>query len=163
MRVFILIVAGSLAVGPLATTTFANENMSTERLRFEANGLELSGILDTPVREYAHALVIFVHGYGATNVVEQNWYYDLRSRFAAQGLASFVWHKPGCGASEGDFDIDRPVASSANEVIAAAAFLRERKAPGADKIGLWGISRTGWIAPLALSRDEMRITICTKA
>ncbi len=153
-RMRVLAIAGWLLVGPFALKTLANENMSTEPLRFEANGLELSGILDVPAKEDAHALVIFVHGYGATNVVEQNWYYDLRSRFAAQGIASFVWDKPGCGDSEGNFDIDQPVASSANEVVAAAAFLRDRKAPGSDKIGLWGISRAGWIAPLALSRDE---------
>ncbi len=128
--------------------------MVTERLTFEVNGLELSGILDRPSGDGAEALVIFVHGYGATNVVEQNWYYDLRSRFAAHGIASFVWDKPGCGASAGEFDIDQPVASSADEVVAAAAFLREIDAPGAARIGLWGISRAGWIAPLALSRDE---------
>ena len=154
MQPTMLIIVGWFVAGSFATKTFADEVMSTEYLGFEANGLVLSGMLDTPVRRKARALVIFVHGYGRTNVVEQNWYYDLRSRFAEQGIASFVWDKPGCGASEGEFDIDQPVTSSADEVIAAAAFLRHREVPGADRMGLWGISRAGWIAPLALSRDE---------
>ncbi len=128
--------------------------MVTERMTFEVNGLELSGLFDRPTIQNARALVIFVHGYGATNVVEQSWYYDLRARAAARGIASFVWDKPGCGESEGEFDIDQPVASSADEVVAAADFLRQINAPGAHKIGLWGISRAGWIAPLALARDK---------
>lgn len=111
-------------------------------------------MLDTPTNGPAHALVILVHGYGETDAIAQNWYYDLRARFADLGISSFVWDKPGCGASEGTFDADQPVMSSAAEVVAAAAFLRAIDAPGAQKIGLWGISRAGWIAPLALSQDK---------
>ncbi len=147
-------IALCLALFSFAPSALAEDGMVTERLSFEANGLRLSAILDTPEARDAKALVILVHGYGATNVVEQNWYYDLRSRFAAAGITSFVWDKPGCGDSEGEFDANQPVASSADEVVAAAEFLRDRNAPGADKIGLWGVSRAGWIAPLALSRDD---------
>ena len=154
MRAKLIILAALLAALFFAAISLASTVMSTERLHFEANGQSLSGILDTPTSGEARALVILVHGYGETNVVEQNWYYDLRSRFAAQGIASFTWDKPGCGDSEGEFDPDQLVASSAEEVVAAAAFLRERGAPGADVIGLWGISRAGWIAPLAMARDD---------
>jgi len=98
--------------------------------------------------------VIIVHGYGKTNVVEQNWYFDLRAHLAAQGIATFVWDKPGCGTSEGEFDPNQPVKSSADEVLAAARFLRDEDIPGSQKIGLWGISRAGWIAPIAMSQDN---------
>ncbi len=128
--------------------------MQTQTMRFTANGLSLSALLDTPAKNEAKALVIFVHGYGPTNVVEQNWYYDLRSRFAAQGVSSFVWDKPGQGDSEGAFDANQPVESSAAEVIAAAKILRDNNVPGSQKIGIWGVSRAGWIAPLAMSQDK---------
>lgn len=147
--VFVLVV---LASTPFAET-LTKKGMLTERVSFEVNGNKLTGLLDVPADNEARALVIFVHGYGATNVVEQNWYYDLRSRFVAGGVANFVWDKPGSGASEGDFDINQPVADSAQEVVAAAAFLRARNVPGADRIGLWGVSRAGWIAPLAMAQD----------
>ena len=138
-----------------ATTTAAAEPefMHTERIRFEANALDLSGIVDTPVNQTARAAVIFIHGYGATNVVAENWYFDLRTRFAQQGITSMVWDKPGCGESDGKFDADQSIEDSAREVIAGAAFLRENNIPGADKIGLWGVSRAGWIAPIALAED----------
>ncbi|MGB3454950.1 MAG: CocE/NonD family hydrolase [Litorimonas sp.] len=126
----------------------------TRPIRFEANGLRLSGLLDTPADGVARGLVIFVHGYGGTDVVAGNWHYDLRSRFAAMGVSSLIWDKPGQGESEGAFDIDQPVESSAREVLAAAAWLRETGVPGHQSIGLWGISRAGWTAPLALAQDE---------
>ncbi|MEP1423091.1 MAG: alpha/beta fold hydrolase [Erythrobacter sp.] len=123
-------------------------------ITFAADGNKLSGLLDVPANGEAHALVIIVHGYGKTNVVEQNWYFDLRVHFAKEGIATFVWDKPGCGTSEGEFDPNQPVKSSAGEVLAAAQFLRDQNIPGSQKIGLWGISRAGWIAPLAMSQDD---------
>lgn len=128
--------------------------MTTETVSFDADSLRLSALLDQPTAQSAYAVVVIVHGYGETRVVEQNWYYDLRTRLAERGIASFVWDKPGCGTSEGTFDPDQPVASSAQEVLAAAAYLRRRRVNGSGNIGLWGVSRAGWIAPLALSQDR---------
>jgi pimeloyl-ACP methyl ester carboxylesterase len=138
---------------PQANVSKAPDVMVTETRTFEVDGNRLSGLLDKPGNGDAHALIIIVHGYGQTNVVDENWYYDLRSRFASMGVASFVWDKPGNGASEGVFDPNQSVASSASEVVSAAAYLRQERVPGSDRIGLWGISRAGWIAPLALAQD----------
>jgi uncharacterized protein len=80
-------------------------------------------------------------------------YADLRSRFAKLGIASATWDKPGRGRSESEFDINQPVASSAQEVLDAVDHLRTQRVPGSEKIGLWGLSRAGWIAPLVLSQD----------
>lgn len=151
---FLLLSACQASEEPPVELSDQPQGMVTEPRSFDVNGQRLSGLLDMPENRDARALVILIHGYGQTNVVEQNWYYDLRSRFAATGISSFVWDKPGCGDSEGSFDADQPVASSADEVLAAAAYLRDQKVPGAQRIGLWGISRAGWIAPLALSQDE---------
>lgn len=127
--------------------------MAVEPMRFEVNGLMLSGLYSAPVERSAHALVIIVHGYGRTNVLNANAYHGLRAQLASRGIASFIWDKPGCGDSDGEFDANQPVASSADEVVAAAAFLRQRNVAGAGQIGLWGTSRAGWIAPLALAQD----------
>ena len=42
-----------------------------EEARFEADGLTLSGVLTTPPSGQAKSLVILVHGYGETSVVEK--------------------------------------------------------------------------------------------
>ena len=120
---------------------------------FESGELKLSGIFDVPEREDTKALVIFVHGYGPTNVREWNSYADLRQRFNDLGIATAVWDKPGLGESEGEFDINQSVYESAQEVVDAAKTLRELGAPGSNIIGIWGLSRAGWIAPISLSMD----------
>ena len=127
--------------------------MKTEPFEFVADGSVLRGVIDLPAGRAPRAVLLFVHGYGRTDVVAQNWYFDLRSRFTDLGLATVVWDKPGCGRSEGTFDIGQPVASSAREVAAAVRQIREKTLPGVTKIGLWGLSRAGWIAPLAMAQD----------
>lgn len=128
--------------------------MRSEIKQFRVGDHLLSGLLSQPSDESAEALVIIVHGYGETHVIDNDWYYEIRSRLADIGIGSFVWDKPGSGRSEGQFDLNQPVGSSADEVVRAAEFLRSIDAPGSEQIGLWGFSRGGWIAPLALSRDE---------
>ncbi len=132
---------------------YASELFKTEPFEFTSNGKKLSGFLDVPSQTAASGLIIFVHGYGSTNVVEGNWWYNFRVEFAQLGFSFLIWDKPGCGTSEGDFDINQPVASSANEVVDAIKALRLRNVPGSENVGLWGISRAGWIAPLAISKD----------
>lgn len=127
--------------------------MQTEPFTFDVAGRTLVGLLDRPVGREPRSTVILVHGYGETDVVEGNWYHDLRSQFARVGVSTLVWDKPGCGQSEGEFDIDQPVQSSADEVVAAAHALQERGLLGTGPVGLWGISRAGWVAPLVM-RDE---------
>lgn len=121
---------------------------------FRSNDHTLSGIFDTLDQTDAQGLILFIHGYGPTDVRGHNMYAELRQRFNALGFATATWDKPGLGLSSGTFDINQSVYESADEVIAATDYLRTVNAPGSTNIGLWGISRAGWIAPIALSRDE---------
>src|SRR5207247_347176 len=116
-------------------------------------GKRLSGFVDMPADGKARATILIVPGYGKTDVAGGTSWYDLRSLFTSLGIATVIWDKPGCGKSEGRFDPDQSVASSAAEVVDAAREIRKRGLPGAAKIGLWGISRAGWIAPLAIAQD----------
>ena len=125
-------------------------SMETAPFSFKVDGHTLSGLLDQPAGVEPTSTIIIVHGYGKTDVVAQNWYYDLRSRFASIGINTLMWDKPGCGESEGEFDINQPVQHSAEEVVAAVKALQNRQIKGSERIGLWGISRAGWIAPLAI-------------
>jgi pimeloyl-ACP methyl ester carboxylesterase len=138
----------------IAPSSAAQAGMETERFTFVSDGKRLSGFLDTPAEGEAQALIIIVHGYGQSDVAGRTSYMDLRSRFTAMGIATLIWDKPGCGESEGVFDANQPVASSAQEVLDAIPALRAQGAPGARKIGLWGISRAGWIAPLAIAQSD---------
>src|SRR4051812_22707644 len=142
----------ALAVLLLAPSV-AWAGMTTQPFEFSSGGHRLRGFIDVPAEGAAKAVIVIVPGYGQTDVAGRTSYYDLRSRFTALGIATVIWDKPGCGQSEGTFDADQPVESSAREVLDAARQLRDSRAPGAEKIGLWGISRAGWIAPLAATQD----------
>jgi hypothetical protein len=62
--------------------------MRTEPFEFVADGKTLRGVIDRPAGREPAAVVLFVHGYGRTDVVKQGWYHDLRTRFTDLGLAS---------------------------------------------------------------------------
>ena len=142
-----------MSISPSAYSQSTSEAFITEEFTFQSEGLLLNGIISRPKATEATSIVIIVHGYGRTNVVRDNGYHELRSRFTAKGISVLVWDKPGCGKSEGVFDINQPVESSANEVVAAMQALRDNQEAGAEQIGLWGVSRAGWIAPLAIQKD----------
>lgn len=124
--------------------------IKTESFEFVHNGKKLSGLLDIPTEQKPTSIILIVQGYGKSNIVEGNWYYDLRSNFVKNGIACVIWDKPGCGKSEGKFDINQTVQSSADEVLAAIKEIQSKNIPGANNIGLWGISRAGWICPLVI-------------
>jgi len=124
--------------------------MKTDTFTFISEGKRLNGILDMPFGQEPISLVLIVQGYGKSDAVAGNWFYDLRSQFVQVGLACYIWDKPGCGKSEGEFNVNQTVQSSAKEVISAIEELKHRNVPGSNQIGLWGISRAGWICPLVI-------------
>ena len=63
-----------------------------------------------------------------------------------------MWDKMGCGKSEGVFNYNQSVQNSALEVIAAINALKKKQVTGSEEIGLWGISRAGWINPIVINQ-----------
>lgn len=152
-RFLLLVLITGLAGNAPATHQPSAATMTTQRFEFVSNGNRLSGFVDVPAGGTARAMIVIIPGYGKTDVAGRTSYYDLRSRFTQLGISTLIWDKPGCGESKGTFDADQPVESSAREVLDAIQHARENKLPGSQKVGLWGISRAGWIAPLAITQD----------
>ena len=136
----------------LAFISFQARAMRTDTLRFNFEGKRFVGFLDQPDKGNARALVVIVPGSGRSNVVLGNTYKTLRSRLTGMGLGVVLWDKAGCGKSEGEFNEGQSVYNSAAEVIAAMQHVQAQKIPGSEKIGLWGISRAGWICPLVIEK-----------
>ncbi len=126
--------------------------MQTDTLTFSFEGKRYSGLIDMPAQKKASALIVIAPGSGKTNMAKDGFYHDLRTRFARQGIACLLWDKAGCGKSEGVFDYNQTVQNEASEVIAAIMEVKSRNVPGSEKIGLWGISRAGWICPLVITQ-----------
>jgi alpha/beta superfamily hydrolase len=143
IRIFIT----SILLLPLISTTLAQKK--SELFEFKFNGNVLNGLIESPTDQKTLSLVIIVPGSGPTNFVAGNWYSELRSYFVSHGITCCFWDKTGCGKSEGVFDagMELPIQKSADEIIAAIQELTKLKIPGFQKIGLWGLSRAGWVCP----------------
>ena len=123
-----------------------------ETFKFQYEGKTLNGILNKPDQAEPTGLVLIIHGSGQTNAVAQEWHYDMRATLVQAGFSVYMWDKMGCGKSEGIFDYHQSIQSSASEAIAAIEELKKQEIAGADKIGLWGISRAGWVNPLIINQ-----------
>ncbi|WP_350285410.1 alpha/beta hydrolase [uncultured Croceitalea sp.] len=121
---------------------------------FEFEQVTLNGVLNIPEEVTPKGIVLIVHGSGQTNAVAQNWYADVRNIMLKAGYGTYMWDKMGCGNSGGTFNYNQTVQNSASEVIAAINRLKEKKVPGSSDIGLWGVSRAGWINPIVINTYE---------
>ena len=126
--------------------------MISKPFEFQFEGKTLRGLIEQPQDRKPKALVVIVPGYGRTNFVKGKWFFRLRAHLVAAGLAVCLWDKMGCGGSEGEFDAQQPVENSADEALAAIRKIKQMKVTGSNKIGLWGLSRGGWICPLINQR-----------
>ncbi|BDD07915.1 hypothetical protein FUAX_03470 [Fulvitalea axinellae] len=139
----------------LFTTLIAIDTYSQdtkELLDFEFKEIKLSGVLNLPTDAEPKGIVLIVHGDGKTNAVKGNWWYDVRMAILKAGYATYMWDKMGCGNSGGSYKNGRPIENEAQEVISAIKHLKESKIKGSKKIGLWGISRAGWINPTVIDQ-----------
>ena len=137
-----------LMVSGLLVAPKAFSQKVSEPFEFQFEQKTLRGLIEKPKNQKSKAIIIIIPGYGETNFVEGNWYSTLRNKLVATGLTVILWDKMGCGNSDGVFNIQQPVANSADEAIAAIQKIKSLKIAGSEKIGIWGISRAGWICPL---------------
>lgn len=133
-------------------TSSLGAQIKKEIFEFEFEQVVLNGILNFPENNSPNGMVLIVHGSGQTNAVAQEWYFDVREALVKAGYAVYMWDKMGCGKSGGTFNYNQSVQNSALEVIAAIKALKQNQISGSDDIGLWGISRAGWINPIVINQ-----------
>lgn len=138
----------------VVTISDSKAQFKKEVIEFSFEGYILNGVLNTPSSSRPKGIVLIVHGSGRTNAVEQEWYFDVRQAIVKSGYATYMWDKRGCGKSGGTFDNNQSVQNSTLEVIAAINALKQKQIQGSDDIGLWGISRAGWINPMVINQYE---------
>ncbi|MGH2584368.1 MAG: alpha/beta hydrolase family protein, partial [Dehalococcoidia bacterium] len=122
--------------------------MRREEITFTSGELLLAGTLLLPSTEPPYPAIVFVHGSGPGR---RESFGALPYLFAANGFGVLAYDKRGSGGAAGDwrratFD------ELADDVIAAASMLTQRPEIDSARIGLYGSSQGGWIAPLAAAR-----------
>lgn len=118
-----------------------------EEVTFRNAAVSLAGTLTLPSGNKPYPAVVFIHGSGPDSRENYSFYAEL---FARHGIATLIYDKRGVGASTGDW---RRVhfRDLAEDALAGVRLLRSHKDIDANRIGLWGGSNGGWVAPLAAS------------
>lgn len=139
----------------ITISTFAYCQKVSENFQFKFKGNILKGKVEYLMDKEPTSTIFIIPGDGQTNFIDTtNYYYGVINEFVNAGLAVCFWDKSGCGNSEGEYDHKQSgdVDTSALEAIVAINKLKEKKKKITKKIGLWGISRAGWVCPLIIER-----------
>jgi alpha/beta superfamily hydrolase len=123
----------------------------SDKFVFDFNNLEMRGFIDRPENMETKVLIVIIPGDGKTDIQNDPYYKKLRMVFTENGYACCLWDKIGCGKSKGKY-YQIPIDYSANEAVAAINEIKKDNRYLFENIGLWGISRAGWICPIIISK-----------
>jgi uncharacterized protein len=129
------------------SSVVASDHVETP-VRFTCEAAVLAGTLYLPEAAGAHPALVWVHAAGKAKRL--GWGGLVRSLVRA-GYAVFSFDKRGVGESEGSCcPGDRGHFNLATaDVVGAVAAIRTRSAIDSARVGLFGASQAGWIAPRA--------------
>jgi len=120
-----------------------------EPVRIASGGRILGGTLIVPAAAGPHPAVVMLHGSHGPDREDLRAPAMLLSR---AGLAVLIYDKRDLGN-----DQSRPhryeFGELASDGLAAVRFLRSRPEIDSGRVGLWGISEGGWIAPMIAAAD----------
>jgi dipeptidyl aminopeptidase/acylaminoacyl peptidase len=139
----------TLAVALLLLAACAPPARQTE-VFFPSDFLSIAGTLYLPADAGRHPAVILVHGSGPQDRAP---YVPLAREFARHGIAALIYDKRGVGGSTGGWE-QSPFRAIAEDAAAGIRFLRTHPEIYASRVGIWGGSEGGWIAPWVASEDS---------
>ena len=131
-----------------ATNAHGQNAIQRQDVEFINDTLRVAGTLYLPQRAANLPAVVLIHGSGETDRTSLRYYAEM---FAQNGVVALVYDKRGVGKSQGaklawrNFSLTDLAAGAA----AGARFLRTRPEVDSTRIGLFGASQGGWVAPLA--------------
>jgi len=120
--------------------------MQTENIAFLNKDILLNGTLYKPDSTGPFPVVIVAHT-SAAATRDFGVYQHLAHLLSTSGVSVFLFDRRGSGASTGNFEM-ASFEDLASDLLAAIHCLNLRHDIQPQKIGLWGMSQGGWIAPL---------------
>ncbi len=130
----------------------------SEDVTFQNGPVRLAGTVTIPKGPGRHPAVILIHGAGGTIPTRDFGYWS--SYFSGHGLAVLAFDKRGGGASTGNA-WTATYEDLADDVLAGLRYLQTRSDIDPERIGFFGTSNGGYIAPLAAARSEGRVAFIT--
>jgi len=126
------------------------ESYRREEVSFRNGDILLAGALWTPPGKGPHPAMVLIHGTGRT---DRNNVLPIAHFLVTHGIALLGYDKRGVGSSSGDWQT-ASIEDLAGDAVAAAKFLASRKEIDSKKIGVFGVSHGGWVAPLAAAQSK---------
>jgi pimeloyl-ACP methyl ester carboxylesterase len=127
-----------------------------DNVTFQNGDVKLSGQLKTPITAGPYPAVVMLAGSNAQSRYGQDCILGFNADFLARlGFAVLSYDKRGTGKSTGereDIGLD-------GDALAGIALLRQRKDIDPKRIGLWGISQGGMIAPQVAAQTAIAFIV----
>lgn len=147
--VLTVLVPGLLGGPPDPVVTSPADDLVTTEVSFAGSGgVILHGSVVAPVvRGRPLPAMVLVQGGGAG---PRAWLRQEAEAFARAGIVTLIYDK----RTDGYSLVERSYGKLAEDALAAHDVLRGQ--PGVDpaRVGLWGVSEGGWVAPLAATRSD---------
>ena len=120
-------------------------------LEIPVEGAVLAARLSVP-EEGAAPAVVALHG-AERGLKDWYLYEHLHEVLPPAGIAALTFDRRGDGASTGESSRGR-FELQAEDAIAVVSHISTLPEIAADRVGLWGISQGGWVAPLAATMSD---------
>ncbi|WP_414940442.1 alpha/beta hydrolase family protein [Amycolatopsis sp. cmx-11-51] len=114
---------------------------------FTSHGVTLRGTVVAPEGDGRAPGIVMVHGSGEH---DRNDYRAEAEAFAKAGIATLIYDK----RTEGYSLFERDYSVLADDALAAVQALRSHSGVDPARVGVWGLSEGGWVAPLAASKSK---------
>lgn len=128
-----------------------------EEVHFSNRDISLTGTLMVPRSRGPHPAIILIHGSSTPSREDYRFYGDL---FVRRGIAALIYDKRGEGSGrDGVSRVD--LRDLVGDALAAVEMLKSRSDIDTRRIGLWGHSQGGWVAPMAAAQSkDVSFVIC---
>ena len=120
----------------------------TRDVTFKNGDVTLAGTLLLPSSPGPHPAVMFLHGSGPEGCWANRW---LAEKFAEAGIAALISDKRGVGQSTGDWE-KAGFDDLAGDAAAGVRLLQAQPEVDPKRVGIYGHSQGGTIAPLVVER-----------
>lgn len=142
--IFIFLIAGLLSVEVFAETFSFKE----EEVVFFNGNIKITGTLFIPAAKQKLPAIAATHGSGKEGRKSAG-NRSFAMQLAKEGYIVLIFDKRGVGDAGGEYVETPDMNVPAGDLIEAVKFLKSRKEVEVSKIGVYGHSQGGWIAPLA--------------
>ena len=149
--VLVSVVCAACAVTPASAP-------QVETLTLTSKDAHLAAKIHRPARTGRVPAAVLVHGSG--RMTADQIASNLAPRLLEKGIAVLAYDKRGVGGSTGEYASIGPANSErmfdllAQDALAGVDALARRDDIDPARIGIFGVSQAGWIAPLAASRSN---------